>query len=114
VQYGAERHPDLRNVPTALEATQTAEGRRAFAFYISGAELGRSLVMPPEVPADRVNLLRTAFQAMLQDPEFLAEIEKSGQEFQPASGERVERLVREVANAPRDIVDRVEAILRVK
>ena len=114
VQYGAERHPDLRNVPTALEVTQTAEGRRAFAFYISGAELGRSLVMPPDVPADRVKLLRTAFHAMLEDPELLAEIEKSGQEFQPASGEHVERLVREVASAPRDIVDRVEAILRVK
>jgi tripartite-type tricarboxylate transporter receptor subunit TctC len=84
------------------------------AFYVSGAELGRSLMMPPGVPADRVEVLRTAFHAMLEDPEFRAEIEKSGQEFQPAAGEQVEKLVREVANAPRDIVERVEAILRVK
>ena len=51
VQYATERHPDLGNVPTALEVAQSSEGRRALAFYVSGAELGRSLVMPPGVPA---------------------------------------------------------------
>jgi hypothetical protein len=44
----------------------------------------------------------------------LAEIAKSGQEFQPASDEQVEKLVREVASAPREIVERVAAILRVQ
>jgi tripartite-type tricarboxylate transporter receptor subunit TctC len=71
-------------------------------------------MLPRGAPADRVEVPRAAFHAMLEDPEFRAEIEKSGQEFQPAAGERVEKLVREVANAPRDIVERVEAVLRVK
>jgi hypothetical protein len=96
----------------ALEVAQSSEGRRALAFHVSGAELGRSLVMPPGVPADRVKVLCAAFRAMT--PELLAEIAKSGQEFQPASGEQVEKLVREVASAPRDIVERVAAILRVR
>jgi tripartite-type tricarboxylate transporter receptor subunit TctC len=98
----------------ALEVAQSSEGRRALAFHVSGAELGRSLVMPPGVPADRVKVLRAAFRAMIEDPELLAEIAKSGQEFQPASGEQVEKLVREVASAPRDIVERVAAIFRVR
>ena len=55
-----------------------SEGRRALAFYVSGAELGRSLVMPPGVPADRVKVLRAAFRAMIEDPELPAEIAKSG------------------------------------
>jgi tripartite-type tricarboxylate transporter receptor subunit TctC len=98
----------------ALEVAQSSEGRRALAFYVSGAELGRSLVMPPGVPADRVKVLRAAFRAMIEDPELPAEIAKSRQEFQPASGEQVEKLVREVASAPREIVERVAAILRVQ
>src|SRR3954469_21345595 len=114
VQYANERHPDLRDVPTLLELARTPEGRQALAFYVSGAELGRSLLAPPGLPADRVTVLRTAFDAMLRDGEFLAEIEKSGQEFQPASGAQVQRLIEEVASAPREVVERTEAILRAK
>jgi tripartite-type tricarboxylate transporter receptor subunit TctC len=99
VQYANARHPELRDV---------------LAFYVSGAELGRSLLAPPGIPAERVKVLRAAFDAMVKDPEFLAEIEKSGQEFQPASGAEVQRLVEDVATVPRDIVERTENILRAK
>jgi len=114
VQYAIERHPDLREVPAALETASTPEGKQVLAFYVSGAEVGRSLLAPPGIPADRARTLRAAFDAMLKDPEFLIEIEKSGQEFQPASGESVQKLIAAAANAPRDIVERAEAILRGK
>ncbi len=114
VQYASERHADLRDVPTLLEAAESPEGRRVLAFYVSGAEVGRSLLATPGIPADRVRILRTAFDAMLKDRDFVAEIEKSGQEFQPASGEAVQRLIQEAASAPRDVVERTQAILREK
>src|SRR5215470_6391346 len=114
VQYGLQRHPELREVPSVLEAASTPEGRQVLAFYVSGAEVGRSLLAPPGIPADRARTLRAAFDAMLKDPDFLAEIEKSGQEFQPAPGESVQKLIAAAANAPRDIVERTEAILRGK
>jgi tripartite-type tricarboxylate transporter receptor subunit TctC len=114
VQYAAQRHPEMPSVPAVLELASTPEGKAALAFYVSGAELGRSLVAPPGLPADRVAILRTAFSAMLKDRDFLAEIEKSGQEFYPASGEEVQQLIARAANAPRDVVERTEAILRAK
>jgi tripartite-type tricarboxylate transporter receptor subunit TctC len=114
VQYSTERHPELRDVPTLLDVARTPEGRQVLAFYVSGAEVGRSLLAPPGIPADRVALLRAAFAAMSTDPEFTAEIEKSGQEFQPASGEAVRKLIAEAASAPREVVERTEAILRAK
>jgi tripartite-type tricarboxylate transporter receptor subunit TctC len=114
VQYANERHTDLRDVPTVLEAAKTSEGRQALAFYVSGAEIGRSLLAPPDMPAHRVTTLRTAFNAMIKDPGFLAEIEKFGQEFQPGTGKQVEELIREMSRTPRDIVRRVETILRAK
>jgi tripartite-type tricarboxylate transporter receptor subunit TctC len=114
VQYGAERHPEMPDIPSVLEVATTPEGRAALAFYISGAELGRSLVAPPGLPPDRVAQLRAAFDAMLKDREFLAEIEKGGQEFYPASGDQVQRLIAATANAPRNVVDLTETILRTK
>jgi tripartite-type tricarboxylate transporter receptor subunit TctC len=84
------------------------------AFYVSGAEVGRSLLAAPGIPADRAKILRTAFDAMVKDPEFVAEIEKSGQEFQPTSGEQMQKLIAAAALAPREIVERTEAILRNK
>ncbi len=114
VQYGSERHPELREIPTVLEIAKTAEGRAALAFYIGGAELGRSLAAPPGLPAERVKMLRAAFDAMLKDRDFLAEIKKSGQEFYPASGEQVQKLIAATANAPRNVVELTEATLRAK
>ena len=114
VQFATKRHVELPAVPAAVEIAGTEEGRQIMALYLSGAELGRSLVAPPGIPADRVKVLRAAFDAMLKDREFLAEIEKSGQEFFPASGEQVQKLIQDAVSAPRDIVERAEAILRAK
>lgn len=114
VQYAAERHPEMPDVPTVLEIARSPQGKAALAFYISGAQLGRSLVAPPGLPPERVRLLRAAFAAMLKDRDFLAEIEKSGQEFYPASGEEVQKLIAATAGAPRDVVALAESILRAK
>ncbi len=113
-QCALERHPELADVPTDVELGQTEEARRILTFYTSGAAIGRSIVAPPGIPPDRVNILRRAFDATLKDPEFVSEIERSKQEFQPASGEELQKLIENVASAPPEIVARTEAILRAK
>jgi tripartite-type tricarboxylate transporter receptor subunit TctC len=112
VQYVPERHPDLPHVPTALDAVSTQEGRDIMAFFISSAQIGRSIVAPPGIPPDRVKVLRAAFDAMLRDPELLAEIEKSGLEFAPASGEAVQKIIRATASASPETIAKTQAILR--
>jgi tripartite-type tricarboxylate transporter receptor subunit TctC len=71
-------------------------------------------VAPPGVPADRVKVLRAAFDAMLKDPEFRAEIDKSQLEFHPASGDEVQKLVSDTANVAKDIAEKTKAILRAR
>lgn len=111
-QCALERHPDLPDVPTDVELGPTAEARQILSFYTSGAAVGRSILAPPGIPPERVNVLRRAFDAAIKDPEFLADIERAQQEFQPASGEELQRIIQSVANVPRAIVERTEAILR--
>src|SRR4029077_3744802 len=76
---------------------------------------GRSFNRGPARHAtDRVKVLRTAFDAMVKDPEFLAEIERAQQEFQPASGEELQKLIQDTASVPAEIVGRTGALLRSK
>ena len=58
VQFGLQRHPELPDVPTLLEAANTPEGRQIMEFYVSGAEVGRSLLASPGIPGDRAKMLR--------------------------------------------------------
>jgi tripartite-type tricarboxylate transporter receptor subunit TctC len=113
-QCALERHPELPDVPTTVELGQTEEARQILRFYTSGAAIGRSILAPPGIPPDRVDILRRAFDATLKDPEFMNEIERSGQEFQPGSGEELQTLIAAAASAPPEIVARTEAILRGK
>jgi tripartite-type tricarboxylate transporter receptor subunit TctC len=105
VQYTLEREPDLQNVPTIVELGKTPLDKQVLAFYASGAAVGRSFAAPPGVPADRVKALRAAFDDMLKDSDFLAEIEKAKAEFRPLSGEKLQQLIVESASVPKEVLD---------
>jgi hypothetical protein len=50
---------------------------RAIAHVIAGtAEIGRAIITTPGVPPQRLAALRSAFQATLKDPDFLAAVAK--------------------------------------
>ena len=112
VQYALQRHADLPDVPAIVELGKNTADKQALGFYASGAEVGRSLIAPPDLPAERVKILRAGFDAMLKDPEFLAEVDKLGVEFLPASGGQMQKIIAESLAAPKDVVDRVQNILK--
>ena len=66
----------------------------------------RPLVAPPEVPAERVALLRKAFEALAQDKEFLAEMDKAKIEFGFVPGEEIDKVVAQIAATPPEIAER--------
>jgi tripartite-type tricarboxylate transporter receptor subunit TctC len=112
VQYVAERHPDLPDVPTVLELGRTAEERQLLQILANEGEVGKTIITPPGLPAGRLATLRAAFDAMVKDPEVLAEVKKAGLDFDPATGERVEAMIRGVASTPPEIVQRARAMMR--
>ena len=111
VQWVGQRTPELPDVPTAVELGRTPADRDVLAFYASGEELGRSLVAPPGLPADRIALLRRAFDRMLADDDFLAEIQRLRQEFAPLPGEALQRLVTETARTSPDTIARTRQLV---
>src|SRR5215813_10237138 len=90
---------------------RTEEERAILALISSPAALGRPFFLPPEVPADRVAALRTAFAATMKDPDYIAEGNRVRLDMNPLSAERVTALVSATVNAPPNVVAKARAML---
>jgi tripartite-type tricarboxylate transporter receptor subunit TctC len=95
-----------------MDKYKTPESVRRLAKVVLAAdEFGRPIVLPPGVPADRVKTIRDAFNKAINDPALLAEAEKRRLDIDPATGEELESLAKEVMTAPPDVVEKVKRIL---
>ena len=64
VQFTTTKHPDLQDVPTVVELAKTDEQRAILSAIVNAAEVGTSFFTTPNTPADRVEALRRAFDAL--------------------------------------------------
>jgi tripartite-type tricarboxylate transporter receptor subunit TctC len=114
-QTGAKRDGRLKDVPTIYELMdkyKTSEPvRRLAKVVLASGDFGRPIVAPPGTPADRVKILRDAFDKSVNDPALLAEAEKRQLEMDPGTGQELESLAKEVLSASPDVVERVKKLL---
>jgi len=114
-QTGNKRDARIKDVPLfneLMDKYKTAENvRRLVKVVLAADEFGRPIVFPPGVPADRVKIIRDAFNKTIHDPTLLAEAEKRRLDIDPASGEELDALAKEVMTATPDIVDRVKKLI---
>src|SRR5436190_14329351 len=82
-QVSLARHPDLPDVPTALEMAAPGDDRSLIELMTSTSEMGQAFVAPPDVPGPIVAALRRAFDATMQDPDYIALSEKTGNALNP-------------------------------
>jgi tripartite-type tricarboxylate transporter receptor subunit TctC len=109
LQYTPERHRELPNVPDMVELAKTPEQKQILALYASGAAIGRSIFTSPGVPAARVKALRDAFDAMLKDPQLLADVKQTKAEFDPMSGVELQKLIEQAGNIPPAVAEKARA-----
>lgn len=94
IQMLPQRHPELPQVPNALELAKTEDARQLIKIgIVDPATMVRSLTLPPGTPKDRVEVLRDAFMATMKDPEFLAEAKTAKLDLNPLPGHEVEKIV---------------------
>ncbi|MGH7808965.1 MAG: hypothetical protein ACREP5_01685, partial [Candidatus Binatia bacterium] len=115
VQMGRKRDPRLENVPTIYELMDQYKtpdtGKRLARVVLTAATLGRPIVAPPGLPADRVAVLRQAYAATLKDPEILAEVQKRRWEMAPLTGEELADMAKDVMNQPQNVIERMKWVL---
>jgi tripartite-type tricarboxylate transporter receptor subunit TctC len=111
-QASLKRHRLLPDVPTLPELGQSDQGREVLHAAASTGEIGRSILTTPGVPAERLAALRTAFQAMLRDPDFLAACEKRNLMVDGAAGEEIDEIVRETLRLPQDLAEKIGQMMQ--
>jgi len=77
---------------------------------LNATEVGTAFFTTPGAPAERVALLRRAFDATMQDPEFKADVEKMRVSYGPINGEDLQKLVAQVSDLPADITELVRKV----
>ena len=104
LQIGLTRFPDLPNVPSALELVSDPNAKQTLELILTRQEMGRPFAAPPGVPADRVAMLRNAFEMTLKDSAFLSDAKRLQMEIDPLTGPDIEKLLATAYSAPKGIV----------
>lgn len=94
IQMLPKKHPDLPDVPNALDLAKSDDARQLINIgIIDPATMVRALSLPPATPKDKVKILRDAFMATMKDPKFLAEAKTAQLDLNPMPGQEVEKIV---------------------
>jgi tripartite-type tricarboxylate transporter receptor subunit TctC len=102
------RDPSAPNVPTLAELMTNPLHKRAAEFLSAESDYGRSVLLPPGVPADRAKMMRAAFEATMKDPDFLAEAQKLRIDIDPISGDMLAQITRQIIETPAEVLDLVK------
>jgi len=111
VQTGLEKERDLPNVPLLSELANTDEDRQIAALVTLPVAIGYNNWLAPEVPPDRVAVLREAYAKTLADPELLADAKKLDLDIRPKSGAELAALVKKATKTPKLTLQKTAKIL---
>jgi hypothetical protein len=111
-QLSLSKHPDLPDVPLAIDFAKNAEERQIMEFFFARQEMSRPFVTSPEVPPERLEALRDAFIMTTKDPDFIEATKSQDVELDPISGAEIDELLRRVFSTPKHVIERATIIAR--
>src|SRR5215217_1545516 len=103
--------PEIPDAPLIFDYAKDNEQRQLMRFVFSSTEFGRPYLFPPDVPADRVALMRKAFAEAAKDPELVAEAERIKLDMSYRPPEHLERLVAHLYETPPALIETVKKIV---
>jgi tripartite-type tricarboxylate transporter receptor subunit TctC len=109
---GAKPTIDLKGAPFIVDLGRNAEEKQALEFLYAGQGIGRPFVAPPDLPAERLKMLRDAFNATMKDKDFVADTTKQKLDVEPENGEHLEALIKKVYATPKSVVDRIGELIK--
>lgn len=110
MQMTLDRSKQLPDVPSLKELIKGDLDRQVIDLILSCQDLGRPLLAPPGVPADRIAMLRTAFERTVRDPDALEEAAKMKIDIDPIFGPEAQDMIARMVATPKPIVQRARQI----
>ena len=113
-QVGLARDAEFPDVPLMSDFAKDDSARQILRLFSTDVVIGRPFVTAPGVPAERVAVLRRAFDAMLHDPAYLDDSRKAGLDVSPTDGATIQAVVTELVNTPDDVVVKAKLAMETK
>ena len=105
-------HMELPKVPLAINFAKTEEARQLIQIGVHDVSAAsRPFMLSPGTPKDRVQLLRQAFTATMNDSAFLTDAEKSNLDISPLSGTELEKTVHGILKTSPAVLAKLKQIL---
>jgi tripartite-type tricarboxylate transporter receptor subunit TctC len=113
LQDGLEPNAELTRmgVPSVFNYVKNEDDRKAVELVISQQVFQRSYIVPTGLPADRLDALRTAFDATMVDRQFLDDADKMRIDISPLPGQQVQALVQKLYATPKDVIARARQVI---
>lgn len=97
----------------AIDFARDEEGRQLIRVGTDSiSTINRAYSLPPGTPAQRVQLLRNAFQRTMKDPELLDQTKKSKLDIDAIIGEELEAVVADLFKLSPAVVAKLKEALK--
>jgi len=110
-QIGFEKEPDLPTIPRLLDLVANDEDRQIATLVTLPVAIGYNYWFAPDVPSDRIALLRKAFDQAAHDPALLSAAQSETLEVRYKSGVELASMVSDASATPVPILRRAASIL---
>jgi tripartite-type tricarboxylate transporter receptor subunit TctC len=112
VQNGTARHPDLPDVPLAIDFAKDEDSRTLLRLVDAPGAMAKPFAFPPGVDPRLIEVMRSALFATFRDPAFLAEAKAMNLEFQPKDANEIRGILDEVLATPPAIAAKYRQIVQ--
>jgi tripartite-type tricarboxylate transporter receptor subunit TctC len=112
LQTGMQVDKDQPNVPLLRNLARSPNDKLAFDFISRTMALARPVATNDNVPLERVEALRRAFDATMKDADFLAEAKQQDLDISPWTGEELQKTVVEIVNAQGAVLEQIRKAIQ--
>ncbi len=111
VRFTRDKESDMPDSARFIEEfATTAEQKELLAMVNAEDEVGRPFIVSRDIPSDRLATLRKAFDSLMKDATFKAEMAKQNLPVHPINGPDSDQILARMLKTPRDVADRARKI----
>ena len=111
VQIGLTRSSELADVPLLIELAGNDDDRAVLRLLSAPVAIGKPIFTTPDVPQERIEALRHAFDATMKDPAFLGQARLTNTSINPVAGDALQKIVGDIVSAPEPLRQRLGKLL---
>jgi len=101
-------------IPDGMTLVKDERGKQLMSLVAAEGVIGRLTAGPPDMPADRLEYLRSAYMKTLSDPEFLAEAKKLDVPIFFTDGPTTEKIVKQALAQTPETVKLLATVVNAK